>query len=838
MLYRTFIRGTASETRMPLTQQMNVLRVFLASPSNLEDERKATKEMVDRLNLTIRESGWTVALLGWEDRPPGFGRPQAQINADVDACDLFLGVLWRRWGSPSGEFKSGFEEEFERAISRRKRSASPEIWIYFKRVEDTSDPGEQLQQVLAFRKKLEQQRELLFKEFDDTSEWAMVCHDALLSYVLKRVFPGGIPEVQSTASTTAPSRPGGAMQTRLSDTEQGLPEQLSRVSVAIGDAAKEPGSAQFNAQLLALGDVDLVRLHLLGASLMYEGVSQDILSNHAANLVYRHRNALGTLTGVERRLALSSLLREGNQNVPGWYWVRDMSDERVSQWLEDVAMVHPDEDVRMSTLNLLSSRPDLPGMTRTNELVDAALCQPSDEMRTAALTYADRFGDSGTADIIVSRIRDIPETLKQKAIVAIDRILARQDPILALDRLLKTSSEPDGGLLTLIRESSDQLDDARLHRILVHKSSALRVMAAEGLAGKDLLTAEEAKTLLGDSEVRVRAIGIRRLIALGERPTAGNIRELLADDSKAQTRTLFAMSLGAQNTSSDDLVEELFSTLSYDELIPLVSWFSQDGRIAYKVLGLMHFDRFGDKVRTDMADRFATFYEAEKYALPAKYRALLDEQIQVESGASEAAITAAVEDLVEKTVGRTDLDDFIRSTFMSAGLAALAKNGSVNDLPIARQHLDSKDSASIKAALEMVAKFGNDADFEPLLDLAAREYGDIAKRAAKTALALSADRWIRAKQYVEREAMPFLRVGIDALGEHTEFPSRWLELVPYLFVGNASVRLATAKLLCSRLEDGDLVRLLNQCLEEETYYYDVVAALDRSIYGPTAWRST
>ena len=618
----------------------------------------------------------------------------------------------------------------------------------------------------------------------------------------------------------------------------GLPEQLSRVSVAIGDAAKEPGSAQFNAQLLALGDVDLVRLHLLGASLMYEGVSQDILSNHAANLVYRHRNALGTLTGVERRLALSSLLREGNQNVPGWYWVRDMSDERVSQWLEDVAMVHPDEDVRMSTLNLLSSRPDLPGMTRTNELVDAALCQPSDEMRTAALTYADRFGDSGTADIIVSRIRDIPETLKQKAIVAIDRILARQDPILALDRLLKTSSEPDGGLLTLIRESSDQLDDARLHRILVHKSSALRVMAAEGLAGKDLLTAEEAKTLLGDSEVRVRAIGIRRLIALGERPTAGNIRELLADDSKAQTRTLFAMSLGAQNTSSDDLVEELFSTLSYDELIPLVSWFSQDGRIAYKVLGLMHFDRFGDKVRTDMADRFATFYEAEKYALPAKYRALLDEQIQVESGASEAAITAAVEDLVEKTVGRTDLDDFIRSTFMSAGLAALAKNGSVNDLPIARQHLDSKDSASIKAALEMVAKFGNDADFEPLLDLAAREYGDIAKRAAKTALALSADRWIRAKQYVEREAMPFLRVGIDALGEHTEFPSRWLELVPYLFVGNASVRLATAKLLCSRLEDGDLVRLLNQCLEEETYYYDVVAALDRSIYGPTAWRST
>ena len=74
------------------TQQINVLRVFLASPSDLEDERKMTKKMVDRLNRTIRDTGWTVELLGWEDRLPGYGRPQAQINEDVDACDLFLGL--------------------------------------------------------------------------------------------------------------------------------------------------------------------------------------------------------------------------------------------------------------------------------------------------------------------------------------------------------------------------------------------------------------------------------------------------------------------------------------------------------------------------------------------------------------------------------------------------------------------------------------------------------------------------------------------------------------------------------------------------------------------------
>ena len=113
-----------------------VFRVFLASPSDLEAERKKAKEIVDRLNRIIRTFNWTVELLVWEDRFFGIGRPQSQINDDVDVCDLFVGIIWRRWGSPSGEFQSGFEEEFERAIRRRKQSKSPEIWLYFKRVED------------------------------------------------------------------------------------------------------------------------------------------------------------------------------------------------------------------------------------------------------------------------------------------------------------------------------------------------------------------------------------------------------------------------------------------------------------------------------------------------------------------------------------------------------------------------------------------------------------------------------------------------------------------------------------------------------------------------------
>ena len=810
---------------------MNVLRVFLASPNDLVDERKATKEMVDRLNATIRQVGWVVELLAWEDRTPGFGRPQEQINKDVEACDLFLGILWRRWGSPSGSHTSGFEEEFELAVSRRHKSEYPEIWIYFKSVEDTSDPGEQLRRVLAFRDKVERERKLLFGRFCSISEWREICYDALLKYVLKRVSPG-VPKTPSTVSQTAPSRLGTANQADRPRSERPLPEQLRLVSEALGDAAREPSAAQFSAKLLSREDFDLVRFHLLGASLVYQEVSQDPLSNHAANLVYRHRDKLGTLTAAELRLTFESLLCEGNSYVPGWYWIKAMSEKKTAHHLENIVIDHPQEEVRTSTLDLLSSRPALPGMTRTNELVDAGLGHPS--TRLAALEYGALYGDSSTADVIDGRVSDMPEKLQVTARGVIARILVRHDPNQLLDRLLDKDGAFNVAAITIRLESVHALDAVRLHSMLDHQSSDLRLMAADRLAQSNLLTEEEAETLLEDSEPQVRAIGIRRLILLGKPLKAGEIRDLLADDSTAQSEVPLPLIRDMRIASLiDELIEELFSTLPYDELIRLVSWSNSDGRSAYKVLGLKHFERFGDRMRNDLANRFKTLHETEIHSRRERIRAAFDKP-----AFSDTSMAATIEQLVEEQNKIwSDLDDFTRSQFVRAALTALAINGSSNDLLIARQHLNSEDGASSEAAIEVVSRFGNNSDVGPLLALAAKASGKVADRAAETALALSGDRWIRAKQYIERQAKPFLRVGIDALSTHAEFPSRWTELLPYLSVDNADVRVETCKLFCNRLEPKDLIGVLNQCLEGETYHYDVVTILDRSLYGPKAWRA-
>lgn len=72
-------------------------KVFLASPSDLADERMAAKRVVDEFNGQLAEKlGYQAELVGWEDTLPGMGRPQALINRDLDGCDLFVGMLWKR----------------------------------------------------------------------------------------------------------------------------------------------------------------------------------------------------------------------------------------------------------------------------------------------------------------------------------------------------------------------------------------------------------------------------------------------------------------------------------------------------------------------------------------------------------------------------------------------------------------------------------------------------------------------------------------------------------------------------------------------------------------------
>src|SRR3954471_18660177 len=166
-----------------------LIRVFLASPGDLADERRAAKIAVDDFNaLWADQLGYHIELVGWEDTVSGVGRPQALINRDLEQCELFIGILWKRWGTPpdkSGKYTSGFEEEYSRSLRRRTKHKTPEISLYFKDVspELLRDPGEDLKKVLAFKQRVISEKQLLFETFSDSQQFEKKVTRRIASFV-------------------------------------------------------------------------------------------------------------------------------------------------------------------------------------------------------------------------------------------------------------------------------------------------------------------------------------------------------------------------------------------------------------------------------------------------------------------------------------------------------------------------------------------------------------------------------------------------------------------------------------------------------------------------------
>ena len=120
-----------------MARQETILSVFVASPSDVDEERDRLEDVVRELNTAwARHLGIRLELIRWEtDAYPSFGDdPQAVINEQMPQdFDLFIGIMWYRFGTPTGRAGSGTVEEFQRAKDRY--DANPDalqLMIYFK----------------------------------------------------------------------------------------------------------------------------------------------------------------------------------------------------------------------------------------------------------------------------------------------------------------------------------------------------------------------------------------------------------------------------------------------------------------------------------------------------------------------------------------------------------------------------------------------------------------------------------------------------------------------------------------------------------------------------------
>lgn len=133
----------------------------MASPSDVSDERALFEEVVNEWNKAwSRELGLRLELVRWETHAfPAIGNDaQDVINQQIpNDYDLFFGIMWSRFGTPTGRSGSGTEEEFRQALERYQiTNTKPDIAFYFKDapISPSKLDTNQLERVQKFKKQI------------------------------------------------------------------------------------------------------------------------------------------------------------------------------------------------------------------------------------------------------------------------------------------------------------------------------------------------------------------------------------------------------------------------------------------------------------------------------------------------------------------------------------------------------------------------------------------------------------------------------------------------------------------------------------------------------------
>lgn len=163
-----------------MADTVNILKVFVSSPSDIEEERKIIADVIQELtNIWREQSGVILEYAGWKTHTtPGISAegPQAVIDEQIlDDYDIFIGIMWTRFGTPTGSAESGTEQEFNTAYAKwLEAPKSIRVMFYFNKAVpanlDEINP-EQLAKVNAFQEKISSEMGALYATYTNLNEY-------------------------------------------------------------------------------------------------------------------------------------------------------------------------------------------------------------------------------------------------------------------------------------------------------------------------------------------------------------------------------------------------------------------------------------------------------------------------------------------------------------------------------------------------------------------------------------------------------------------------------------------------------------------------------------------
>jgi hypothetical protein len=170
-----------------MARAVRQLKVFAASPNDVASHRESLKEIIDELNKGVAsDKGISLEFVTWRDVSPDIGRPEQIILDQIGKFDIFIGIMARRFGTGTGKYEAGTEEEYYAAYNRFAATGGPRILFYFSQESGppprSAEELEQLTAVLRFRQSIQDQG--LFKEFSNHKEFVDYARRDLTSVVI------------------------------------------------------------------------------------------------------------------------------------------------------------------------------------------------------------------------------------------------------------------------------------------------------------------------------------------------------------------------------------------------------------------------------------------------------------------------------------------------------------------------------------------------------------------------------------------------------------------------------------------------------------------------------
>ena len=131
---------------------IRIIKIFLASSSELKDDREQFEIFINRKNKEYIKKGIFLELVIWEDFLDAMSatRLQDEYNKAITDCDVFVSLFKTKVGQYT-------EEEFLKALETFKTNQKPLIYTYFKDSQiSISQITDEISSLLNFKKKLGQ----------------------------------------------------------------------------------------------------------------------------------------------------------------------------------------------------------------------------------------------------------------------------------------------------------------------------------------------------------------------------------------------------------------------------------------------------------------------------------------------------------------------------------------------------------------------------------------------------------------------------------------------------------------------------------------------------------